>query len=186
MKALVFYCSITGNTEKVAKAIHLGLSDGGMQAEIKSIKEIQVQELDYFSYDLVCCGSPAYNWHVPKPMEDFLKSKHSDYNKKGMVKASSPRVEGTSALVFCTYSGPHTGMNEATPAGLYMEQFFDHLGISVLDKWYILSEFINNEEYSTLGRLGDIRGLRTNEDLEAIRKQASDLAQSLAESGQGA
>ncbi|NLV21949.1 MAG: hypothetical protein GXY49_08175 [Syntrophomonadaceae bacterium] len=48
---------------------------------------------------------------------------------------------GRDPIVFCTYSGPHTGIDEAIPTCLYMGQFFDHMGFDVLDKWYILSEF---------------------------------------------
>jgi hypothetical protein len=37
-----------------------------------------------------------------------------------------------------------------------MGQFFDHMGFDVLDKWYILSEFIGSEEMSTQGRMGGV------------------------------
>ncbi|MCX5908895.1 MAG: hypothetical protein NTY64_17400 [Deltaproteobacteria bacterium] len=32
-------------------------------------------------------------------------------------------------LIFCTYSGPQTGINEAIPAGKFAGQFFEHLGL---------------------------------------------------------
>jgi len=78
--------------------------------------------------------------------------------------------------VFCTYSGPHTGIDEAIPCGKYMGQFFEHLGITVLDEWYVLSEFHGSLENSTKGRMGDIRGKPTVEELKAISVKAEKLA----------
>ncbi|OBR93932.1 MULTISPECIES: flavodoxin domain-containing protein [Clostridium] len=176
-KAIILYCSFTGNTKKVAKAIEVGLTKGGMQTSIMKFQD--AEQIDYFDYDLVCVGSPSYNWSVPQPVNEFLKKKFTYYKRIGKVKPSSPRV-GKNALVFCTYSGPHTGIDEAIPTGLYMGQFFDHIGFDVLDKWYILSEFITSLENSTLGRMGDIRGLPTEEKLKEIQENARKLAQRLA------
>lgn len=60
--------------------------------------------------------------------------------------------------------------------GLYMGQFFEHIGFTVLDEWYILSEFVGNPERSTKGRMGDIRGKPTKEKLQKIRMDAEKLA----------
>ena len=56
-----------------------------------------------------------------------------------------------------------------------MGQFFDHIGFDVLDKWYILSEFIGSEEMSTMGRMGEIRGLPTEQDLKELQEKAKKL-----------
>ena len=82
-------------------------------------------------------------------------------------------------LIFCTYSGPHSGIDEATPAGDYAGQFFDHIGFNILDKWYVLSEFIGNEAASTKGRMGDIRGLPTEEELNTIKEKTIKLSKKL-------
>ncbi len=171
-KALILYCSITGNTEKVAQAINAGLSDSGMETTLLKFKDAEA--IDYMDYDLVCIGAPSYSWCVPQPFNDFLKKKFMQYRDTGKIKPGSPRI-GKNALVFCTYSGPHTGIDEAIPAGLYMAQFFDHLGFDVLDKWYVLSEFVGNIEMSTKGRMGDIRGLPSAENLMEIRQKAQKL-----------
>lgn len=87
-------------------------------------------------------------------------------NTKNKTKLKvSPKIKGKNALIFCTYSGPHTGLNEATPLGKYIGQFFEHLGFTILDEWCILSEFIGSEERSTKGRMGNIRGKPTIEEL---------------------
>ncbi|MEA4895729.1 MAG: flavodoxin domain-containing protein [Oscillospiraceae bacterium] len=172
-KALLLYCSVTGNTQKVAGAIEAGLAEGGMETSLVNFKD--ADKLDYFDYDLVCVGSPSYNWSVPLPFNDFLKKKFAYYKSIGKIVPNSPRV-GKKALVFCTYSGPHTGIDEAIPTGLYMGQFFDHMGFDILDKWYVLCEFIGSEEMSTLGRMGDIRGLPTEKDLADLKEKAKKLA----------
>ena len=58
-------------------------------------------------------------------------------------------MAGKYAVIFCTYSGPHAGIDEATPADKYAGQFFDHFGYTVLDEIYVIGEFHGNEEMST-------------------------------------
>jgi flavodoxin len=172
--ALIIYWSKTGNTEKVAKAIKTGLETAGAQVTIK--KQEEAENVDYFDYDLVCVGAPSYSWHPPEPMANFLKNKFAAYRKEGKIKPGAPKVPGKNALIFVTYSGPHTGMDEATPAGKYMRQFFEHLGFTVLGEWYVLSEFHGSLENSTQGRMGDIRGKPTEAELLKIKKDAEQLA----------
>jgi len=91
----------------------------------------------------------------------------------------SPKVPGKYALVFVTYSGPHTGMDEATPAGKTMRQYFEHFGFTIAGEWYVVGEFHGREDLSTLGRLGDIRGKPTKEDLLRIEDDAQQIAQKI-------
>jgi flavorubredoxin len=172
--ALIIYSSNTGNTEKVAQAIRLGLEEAGLQVTMK--KPQTAGDADYFGYDLVCVGSPSIQWHPTKPMEEFLKAKMEAYKKQGKIQPSAPKVADKNALIFVTYSGPHTGLDEATPAGKYMAQFFAHVGFTVIGEWYILSEFHGNLENNTQGRMDDIRGKPTVEDLLKIKQNAKALA----------
>jgi hypothetical protein len=61
-----------------------------------------------------------------------------------------------------------------------MAQFFEHLGFTIKAEWYILSEFHGSLENSTLGRMGDIRGKPTKDDLRKIKEDATRLAQTIA------
>ena len=173
-KAVIIYWTKTGNTEKVAQSIKEGLENAGLMVSLLTIEK--AAEIDYFNFDLVCIGFPSYAWHPPKPVDDLLKKNFSKHRKEGKIKVGSPRVAEKYALIFCTYSGPHTGLDEATPAGDYAGQFFDHIGFDVLDKWYILSEYHGSLERSTKGRMGDIRGLPSEDDLYKIRKNAENIA----------
>ena len=176
-RAVILYWSSTGNTEKVAFAIKDGLEAAGVDVSI--LKTTEAEDIDYFDYDLVCVGSPAIRFHPPKQVTDFMLKKFNEHHKQGKIKTGAPTVPGKKALMFCTYSGPHTGLREATPVGLYMGQFFEHIGFTVLDEWYILSEFIGSEERSTKGRMGDIRGKHAKDDLQKIRMDAKKLASKL-------
>ena len=175
--ALIVYQSITGNTEKVAKSICDGLQDAGMQVVCKTIGE--APDEDFYYYDLVCFGAPSYSWSLTKPADDYLRNKFKQYKSENRIVPGAPEIPGKNALVFCTYSGPHTGIREAIPTGLYIGQFFEHFGFRVADEWYVLSEFIGSEENSTLGRMGNIKGLPSEKDLEIIRTRASNLANRL-------
>ena len=158
--ALIIYFSNTGNTEKVANAIKEGLEDAGLKVDLKKPQE--AAEIDFFSYDLVCVGSPSIEWQPAKPMADLLKAKLNLYRNQGKIKPCAPKVQGKNALVFCTYSGPHTGIDEATPAGKTMRQYFEHFGFNVVAEWYVVGEFHGREDMSTQGKLGDIRGKANN------------------------
>ena len=175
MKAVIIYWSKTGNTEKVAEVIQKGLKKAGADVSLRKVDE--AGDVDFFSYDLVCIGFPSYRWHPPEPMDDFLNRRFRAYHKQGRVEVGAPNVPGKNALIFCTYSGTHTGVREAMPAGLYAGQFFEHLGFTVLDEWYVVGEFHGFEETGTRGKLGDIRGRPDDEDLARIRRDVIELAQ---------
>lgn len=177
MNTIIIYWSKTGNTEKVARAIQEGLDDAGTNVSLLRVED--AADVDFYDYDLVCIGFPSYQWSPPKPVDKFLSNKFSGYRNQGHIKWGAPLVQGKYALVFCTYSGPHTGLNEAIPAGLYAGQFFEHLGFNVLDEWYILGEFHGSEEASTLGRMGDIRGLPSQEDLKKVKQDTMELVKTI-------
>ncbi|MDY6933002.1 MAG: flavodoxin domain-containing protein [Spirochaetota bacterium] len=177
MKAIVIYWSNSGNTEKVAKSIKEGLDDAGANVEL--MKSDEADGIDFLDYDLVCVGSPSYQWLPPKPMQSFLNNKFSEYHKLGRIQLAAPEMPRKYALIFCTYSGPHTGINEAIPVGKYVGQFFDHLGFKILDEWYILSEFHGSVEMSTKGRMGDIRGKPNEVDLDKIKQNIANLVRGI-------
>ena len=172
-KAAIICWSKTGNTQQVADAIEEALSQANV--EVHTTTPQDAGDLDWYDYDLVCLGFPSYSWHPPAPMDEYLKRSFARYRKQERIKVSSPLVPGKHALVFCTYSGPHTGIDEATPAVDYAGQFFAHLGFAVLAKWCIVGEFHGSLENSTLGRLGDIRGRPDKQDLEQVRQDTLDI-----------
>ena len=108
----------------------------------------------------------------------FIKNNEDKYRNAGEVTISSPKVINKNALIFCTYSGPHFGINEALPVGKYIRQFFEHLGFDVKGEWYEAGEFHGWEAGSTRGRLGDIRGRPNAEDLALVELKTIQLVRS--------
>jgi len=173
MKAAVLYWTKSGNTERVAVAIKECIESAG--ADLKYLKVEEAEDLDFFDYDLICLGFPSYRWHPPKEVDNFLVTRFNEYRKQKRVKLGSPKLPGKNVIIFCTYSGPHTGINEAIPAGKYAAQFFEHLGFTILDELYVIGKFHGWEEANTKGRLGDIRGRPNKEDLANIKMRVKEL-----------
>ena len=165
MKTIVIYWSKSGNTERAARAIQEGFQTAGAHVTIRRLKKVEdAEDIDFFAYDLVCLGFPSYGWRPPGAVEKFLLNEFRKYGDAGFVEIGAPKVPGRNALVFCTYSGPHTGIREAVPAVLYAGQFFEHLGFTIVGEWYVVGEYHGWEEGSTQGRLGDIRGRPNKND----------------------
>jgi flavodoxin len=177
MKALIVYWSATGNTELVANTIHDTLKKTSINAEIVRVSE--AMEKDFYDYDLVFLGAPPYQFTVPDPVMRFIKAKMKFHSDRGDIKPTAPKVPGKKAVLFCTYSGPHTGIREAKPAMKYLGQFFEHIGFTVIAEWYVVGEFHNNEIYNTRGVLGDIRGRPNKKDLVIVRRNTNQIIKRL-------
>lgn len=177
LKTLILYWSATGNTEKIAFTIRDTLVKKGIIPVIKKIDgPIEENLLDY---SLVFLGAPSYSFQPPEPVIKFVKAKMKFHAEQGDIKPGSPHLPGKTAVIFCTYSGPHTGINEVTPVGDYLGQLFEHIGFAVAAKWYTIGEFHGNEVFSTKGRLGDIRGRPNAKDLAEIESNVSTLLKSI-------
>jgi len=177
MNALIIYWSATGNTKLVAETIHNALKNGGVNSTLKRVEEAKDEDL--CKYGLVFIGAPSYIWQAPAPVQEYIKEKMGYYRKRGNIKLCAPKLPGKKAVVFVTYSGPHTGINEAIPVGKYLGQFFEHLGFDLAGEWYTIGEFHNSEDNSTKGRLGDIRGRPNQQDLDNIARDVNELLKTI-------
>ena len=172
-RALILYWSATGNTAKVAEAIAQGLEGAGIRPTRAIV--LDADTIDLYDYDLVFLGCPSYSFLPPEPVLRFVKRRMDHHRKRGDIKHRAPIIPGKRAVVFVTYSGPHTGIAEAIPVGKYLGQFFAHVGFDVLDEWYVVGEFHGSEANSTMGCLGDIRGRPNADDLAQVARQAAAL-----------
>lgn len=177
IKALIIYWSATGNTEKVASTIRETLVREGITPVVRKVAEAAAEEM--YDYDLIFLGAPSYSFAPPEPVQRFTGAKMKLHRDRGDIKPGAPAIPGKTAVIFCTYSGPHTGVREATPAGDYLGQFFEHIGFNVAAKWYIVGEFHGSEEMSTKGKLGDIRGRPNAKDLAEVESNVSALVKSM-------
>ena len=80
-------------------------------------------------------------------------------------------------MVYCTYGGVHTGINEAIPAVKFMGQLYDHLGYTIVGEWYIVGEYKTDRlrDRSINGRLGDIRGRPNTGDLKDVAERVKGI-----------
>ena len=178
MKICIFYKSFTGNTEKITNKIVETLRKEGENPDIIEVSGDEKVEL--YNYDLIFLGTPVIEFLPARHILDFIKNQLSKHRKRGDIVPTSPKIPGKYAVCYLTYSGPHTGIREAIPAMKYMEQFFEHLRFTVVGEWYIVGEFKNNEELSTKGVLGDIRGRPNDKDLSKVERQVKSVLRRIA------
>ena len=178
MKVLNLYFSATGNTEKVAMKIGEAAKELGNEVDTLKVTSKDI-EVDILNYNFVFVGSGVYAQLPGNPLIALFKELMQKYRKAGEVKPASPRRPSACAVVYCTYGGAHTGINEAIPAVKYMGQLFDHLGYTIMAEWYIVGEYKTERlrGYSVGGRLGDIRGRPNEEDLRDVAARVTGILQ---------
>jgi flavodoxin/NAD-dependent dihydropyrimidine dehydrogenase PreA subunit len=86
MKSIVVYFSLTGNTKKVARAIHRGMSSLTGTCDFAQMKETDPADMD--GYDLIALGAPIWGGLPP--------------NVRLFVNALPP-LEGRHMALFCTH-----------------------------------------------------------------------------------
>ena len=176
-RALVLYWSHGGNTKDVAEAIRDELEkDKRIETDIREMrKELMV---NYHDYQIIFIGSPVYSFLPPPEVTTFLKNQ----NKSGTpVVAAAPEKPGMAAIVFCTYGGGHTGVNEAIPTLKYIGQYMEHAGIRVIEEWPVVGDFpdVQDKTYREAGRLGSIVGRPDKSELDSIRGRVAGLIRRL-------
>lgn len=181
MKAIILYDSMSGNTARVAEAIHRSLAAKAMTPDLVKVEE--GLSVDLFAYDLVFIGSPVISWLPTQTLMDFVKRTMKECSQKGLIKPSSPIIPGKFGISFGTYAGPHIGEKEALPMTVWLNSFLEHLGYTVLDQWHVVGKRNNKpanwQEINQNGRLGDI-GDRPNEaDLLSIENRVKGVVDSL-------
>lgn len=170
MKVLNLFFSSTGNTDKVAESISATVKEAGHR--IDTMKVVRPVEVNLLAYDLVFVGSGVYEWLPGKALRELLAALRTKYVAEGQIKPSSPRRADKKAVVYCTYGGAHTGVNEAIPAVKFMGQLFDHLGFEIVGEWFLVGEYHGKfKDFSVGGRLGDIQGRPNAADLADLAEK---------------
>ncbi len=175
LEALVTYYSPGGNTHKAAQSVAKGLERQGARVTLAAIDEMP--DPDLMDYDLVCLGSPAYHFNVPEAVLRYTKRLLGAHSRRDLVRLQAPQRPQKWAVAFVTFGGPHTGIDEATPAGDHLSQFFRHMGFQVRGKWYTPGAFHREgAEENVHGFMGDIRGRPDEHDLAVLERNAYGLA----------
>ena len=127
-------------------------------------------DVDVLEYDFVFVGSGVYGQMPGESLIKLQRNLARKYGKMGEIKSNSPKRPSKNVVVYCTYGGVHTGINEALPTIKYLGQLYDHLGFTIVGEWYIVGEYntFRLRDRSINGRLGDIRGRPNQEDLKDV------------------
>jgi len=96
-KALVVYDSETGNTEKMAKAISVGIKEAGHDVEVKHVDKTSLDDL--IAADAIVLGSPTYFCTMSGKMKALIDKSIEIYpdklqNKIGAAFTSSGDIAG--------------------------------------------------------------------------------------------
>lgn len=174
LNAVVLYWSAGGNTERMAHAATEGLIAGGADVTVLSISDPRADEIDLSAYYLVGLACPSYHFGAPLPIRRYVEQAL----RKHGVRPTAPVLPQRWGVAMVTYAGPHTGIDEATPAGDYLVQGLRHLGRQVRGVWYTVGEFHGDpdQENNRVGWLGDIRGRPNAHDLGVVTTNARGLA----------
>ena len=79
MKVLITYFSQTGNTEKIASAIH---NEAAKNHEVQSKQLKDISAADLAAFDFVFIGSPLHGGNLAAPVKEFLSSIKPGAGKK--------------------------------------------------------------------------------------------------------
>jgi NAD(P)H dehydrogenase (quinone) len=95
-KALVIYYSRGGNTKKMAELVTEGIKKEDVEAVLKDVKEVSVDEL--LKYNAIVIGSPTYYGsmaaEIKKLLDDSVKFHGKLEGKVGAAFSSSANVAG--------------------------------------------------------------------------------------------
>jgi flavodoxin len=70
-KGIVIYDSNFGNTEKIARALALGLGEKGAEIDCLKVDQVDIERLA--EYDFIAVGGPTHIISASKPMKEFLE-----------------------------------------------------------------------------------------------------------------
>ncbi len=95
-KILIVYYSRSGNTERLAKAVAEGVREGGGNPSLKSVDEVDINELP--DYDGIIAGSPVYYGSMAAELKKFFDEsvmvRRKLFNKIGAAFATGAHRTG--------------------------------------------------------------------------------------------
>jgi NAD(P)H dehydrogenase (quinone) len=97
MKILIVYDSRSGNTEKMAHAVSEGVSEEGVDVEVKRVDDASVDELP--GVDGLILGSPVYYGLPTAKIKEFIDDSVKYHGK----------LDGKAGGAFASSGGTHTG-----------------------------------------------------------------------------
>ncbi|HAL61192.1 MAG TPA: hypothetical protein DCP08_02135 [Chloroflexi bacterium] len=150
MRAAIIYFSQTGNTERIAEAICLGLNSQHLPADLIPLSK--AKPTDLARYDFLGLGHPVFFWKPPLNVRRFINS--------------LPSLEGQRGFVFCTW-GSHK-----SSALLVTAKMLSQRGLQILGTF----DARGFDSYPIYNKMGLGFGHPDEKELEAARGFGADLA----------
>lgn len=178
MKILVTYFSQTGNTEKIAGAIH-EVSSKNHESTLKRLKKVKIEELNDFN--LIFIGSPCHDSDLAKPALRFLKKipDSPKYAIAGFYTHSTYLPEGDERIL--KLSEKWSGRCSKTFEELKKEKnvnfrgYFRCQGIPSPPIEQFIHETIINDDEEWTEFIEEVKKHPTENDFEDAKKFAQDI-----------
>ncbi|MFQ3548596.1 MAG: flavodoxin family protein [Armatimonadota bacterium] len=102
-KVLITYYSRSGNTEKMARLIEIGVKNRGVEVDVEPVTAIDPEKL--LEYDGIIIGSPTYYgsmaWEVKKLLDESVKYHGRLDGKVGGAFSSAANIGGGNETTVC-------------------------------------------------------------------------------------
>ena len=102
-KVLITYYSRSGNTEKMARLIEIGVANKGVDVDVEPVTSISPEKL--LEYDGIIIGSPTYYgsmaWEVKKLLDESVKYHGRLDGKVGGAFSSAANIGGGNETTVC-------------------------------------------------------------------------------------
>ena len=178
MKILITYFSQTGNTEKIAQAIH-EVSSQNHDSILKTIKKVKIGELDDF--DLIFIGSACHDSDLAKPVLKFLKKipDSPKYSIAGFYTHSTFLPEGDERIMRLSekWSGScsETFEDVKKEKNANFKGYFRCQGIPSPPIEQFIHKTIIKDEEEWADFLEEVKKHPNENDIEAAKKFAQDI-----------
>ena len=178
MKILVTYFSQTGNTEKIAEAIH-EITSKNHDSYLKTIKKVKIEELN--DYDLVFIGSPCHDTDLAKHVLRFLKKipKSPKYAIAGFYTHSTYLPEGDERIKKLSKKWSSKGIETfeelKKEKNVNFKGYFRCQGIPSPPIEQFIHQTIIKDDEEWAEFLEEVKKHPNENDIEAAKKFAQDI-----------
>lgn len=117
-KGVIFYDSVYGNTEKIAKALAQGMKRSNLEIKCVPVKDAEKRKLS--DCDVIAVGGPTHRAGMSKPMKAFLEG------------LSDEDVDGARGFCFDTRIRSRFNRFDLNGAAKRIERRMKRLGVRML------------------------------------------------------
>lgn len=174
-KGLVMYASITGNTEKVAKAFGNAFEKSGWECTLLKIDgktNLKKNPVYFDDYDIIALGSPIMAGLPSPEIARVLALTQAEpprvWSGGGMGPQSRAMQDNVKAIVFATYAG---GIREAYSTLAVEKQYLECLGVKIVGQFSCTGKEIH---HMGVDKASEIMGIQVEKAADILQKYRED------------